>query len=1097
MSTIGIKQHFNCDYLFHPNRTDFSGESGSGKSMVADMIQLILVGSRVYKSSTDSNRVRDPKGMVLEPKGRQYGIGYVFLNIETHYNKYIVLGAYIESSHNKVQAFIIQGGYDWEEQLTPLSKPIYYRNLLINDRILPVGALEEQLSEVRLKQLSWKAYHHLLYSNELLALDLTKDKTLESFAGILRSFSRGKGFKTDSAALKKFLFGDDDQNKLMQKYQEEVQAINNDFIEHQRYIAEIKLINEKQKHIEDIIQLHAEYEAKKLVYFTAKVWYWKGLNSRYTCDLEAVTTEFNISKCRQNVLTRKEASLEVASLINLKQLKQQLESLEEADIHSTSREDAAVANFNKARHDKTAIEKVELWLSKNDNSIDSVRGWYKAERDKVNQKDTLVRFMRYLEVRGQQCAFEASAWCTDLEVKRSRYPRELQQIEEKLKTLKALSVFSNLNDPDSLAVWAKDNLVFPVSHEVESVLVYFQEFPRQEPLPTQNDRYLPFPDKLFHNLHIAHQAENGFWINLDGVYEFIKYTESRLLDTSDVENLFAQLLKLHLGLEERVRELLDQQEAETNLKSALDGFGGLEEAVQLYHDRVALLDYSPDDVTFFSGDEFNRHLELYEHRNRIRREYEIAKNEHDQLTAGKSGREAQIKGIRNEIKQVQNHFSIQALGEADIDLLIQQREATLEAAETELGTLMDGTTIQEVESALIPAEASLTKVLQLKATHAEQHANISQRKSALEELLAHAEALLKESQQAYWVAFKAELDFTSHQAVSQNPDEGEPSLEDLYKQSKETFHANYDLVKKSLEDANQLNNYSVGELAYKLLPTIFENSKVDKSIIEEKIAERLNKLTRDIQEIGSRKVEILKRVFTEVHKTYSQYLEKIQGIDTYLKRKNHLITGGNRASLRHRKSVDYPDKWMAPFRKQLDEALMNFGLFEDLKQEVDINKMMLRAFQAAGGNGKVSPEDLLNPKSYFDLDFDLKLDSGASNAGSQGQTYTANALLGLARLSLIEKEKRKGLRVMPIDEAEGLGGNYDMLHKLAKQEHYQIISMSIETAGDILEGEQYIYIMNENNLADESSYVPPLGIFSNDDPVEDIDLFIHQNNIEG
>ncbi|WP_099766211.1 hypothetical protein [Chryseobacterium sp. 52] len=53
-----------------------------------------------------------------------------------------------------------------------------------------------------------------------------------------------------------------------------------------------------------------------------------------------------------------------------------------------------------------------------------------------------------------------------------------------------------------------------------------------------------------------------------------------------------------------------------------------------------------------------------------------------------------------------------------------------------------------------------------------------------------------------------------------------------------------------------------------------------------------------------------------------------------------------------------------------------------------------------------------------------------------------------------------------------------MLHKLAKKEQYQIIAMSIETADDINEEGQYIYIMHDNKDANGLSYVPPLGIFN-------------------
>jgi DNA repair protein SbcC/Rad50 len=48
LSTVGIRNHYNSDYRFHPFRTDFAGDSGVGKSIIADVLQLILVGEREY-----------------------------------------------------------------------------------------------------------------------------------------------------------------------------------------------------------------------------------------------------------------------------------------------------------------------------------------------------------------------------------------------------------------------------------------------------------------------------------------------------------------------------------------------------------------------------------------------------------------------------------------------------------------------------------------------------------------------------------------------------------------------------------------------------------------------------------------------------------------------------------------------------------------------------------------------------------------------------------------------------------------------------------------------------------------------------------------
>ena len=59
LSTVGNRKHYNSDYRFHPFRTDFVGDSGVGKSIIADVLQLILVGEREFKSATDSSSERE------------------------------------------------------------------------------------------------------------------------------------------------------------------------------------------------------------------------------------------------------------------------------------------------------------------------------------------------------------------------------------------------------------------------------------------------------------------------------------------------------------------------------------------------------------------------------------------------------------------------------------------------------------------------------------------------------------------------------------------------------------------------------------------------------------------------------------------------------------------------------------------------------------------------------------------------------------------------------------------------------------------------------------------------------------------------------
>ena len=280
LSTLGIKQHFNCDYRFHRLRTDFSGESGSGKSMVADMIQLLLVGSAEFKSGTDGNQIRDTKGMVLENKGSRYGRGYILLNIELRPRKFITLGGYLETATNQLQSFIIQEGYDWDETLKPMDGPIYYQDLLCAGEVETVEELQKKYTKGYLKVLTLKKYHQLLYKTEILSIDLSNKENLKSYATILRAFSRGKGFNIGSEHLKTFLFGEEDRQMLMDKYKEEVRGISADFQQHQRYQEEIKLIHRKQKSIEEVAGQFQVYQQLRQELVTNKTIFWHAEHRR-------------------------------------------------------------------------------------------------------------------------------------------------------------------------------------------------------------------------------------------------------------------------------------------------------------------------------------------------------------------------------------------------------------------------------------------------------------------------------------------------------------------------------------------------------------------------------------------------------------------------------------------------------------------------------------------------------------------------------------------------------------------------------------------------------------------------------------------------
>ncbi len=1080
LSTIGLKQHFNADYLFHSYRTDFSGESGSGKSMVADMIQLVLAGSGEFKSATDSNKKRNVKGMLSISKGKSSAMGYIFLNVELKPKQYIVIGAYIESTSNVAEMFIIQNGYDWEE-LTPLESPIYCKDLTIGDKIDTLSNLCNKAENLRIKSFRKKSYHQILYNNGILSLDLSKDETLKTYASILRSFSRGKGFKTESEDLKKFLFGDEEQNSIMEKYKEEIHNINNDFHEHKRYLEEIGLINDKQSLLKNAFDKNKSYKETYSEYLIKRYQYWNTFKVRLGIEQRRLEEELISKDVESKFIDIQLQTLEIKDCEELFDLKRKTLELSE---EKNSKEETENEFFN-LKQAKLNIEFVEELLNLNGGKIENVVQWFHQQKTDYNNKQGLLAFTKHLSDNDVLVDFEESEWLADFEKESDQFTNNLNDIQSEITKLESLSKFSDLDNPESLSRWAIENLTFPISYTIESILVHFQQYGKTKPADKNANRYIPFPEELFENVEskIKEKTTSGFWLNLDGVFEYIEYSPNQILNVDNPESIKKSLLSLNEGIQQRLIALTKKINSDKKLKDKLFEFGNPKEYIDLYIRKDELIGFHIDPrVTDISEKKFEEYVQTHDKREDILLQYNLAQKKYEELTSQKAVLDSYSKRIQElESDLFENNLSID-IKIIEETILLNKKELSKKTDRLKL-LVPDRRTLEEKYSREINNQSKLfNQKLQLDSDigrlRDDEDRNEKQQTTATDALTL--------TEQLNQEIFRSTINFEEAIEEFKNPDEGTISLKSKAEQSKIAYEEYLKLITKNLPYDESA---SIGELAHHLLPTIFPSVIINEELISSDITERLNKLTQNIQEIGSRKIEILGSIFNEVYRVYTGYLTKINEIDTYLKKKNKTITGGNRASLTSKKSIHYPDSWLGSFRKQLNSQFINTGLFSELREELDINKMMIKAFQQLGGNVKVEPEDLMNPKSYFDLEFDLKLENDEINSGSNGQTYAANALLCLARLSLIEEKDKKGLKIMPIDEAEGLGSNYDMLHELAKKEQYQIVTMAIETAGEITDDGQYIYIMNENNLADMDSYVPPLGIFSNV-IVEDIAEYI-------
>lgn len=586
------------------------------------------------------------------------------------------------------------------------------------------------------------------------------------------------------------------------------------------------------------------------------------------------------------------------------------------------------------------------------------------------------------------------------------------------------------------------------------------------------------------------------------MFEYINYSANQYLNT-DKTIIQQRLSSFKKGLDQELKESQATLASIESLKEKLFEFEQLRYVVPLYlkkeiFQRDVQKQYliSEDELAEMCSNQVNK-ASLEADKKSLTETIEELIRSQDQKGTDQ---------IKNEIARIERYFTDNNLDSTNLQKALTRASDKKDSRQVDLTELKESLYKDDLEISMI--FRSITRDITSPATSLKRELEIEVEFNKEKTLydsssmqLKKCQGKLKEANEEYQNFFNHAFHPETHDNghlytdIDKDPEEGSNSLKSRWQSAKISFEGKYELIVQGLEDGTALKgSYNVGQLAHRLLPTVFTSAKaVENESVEVLLAEKLDYLHQSIREIGSRKLEILKKVFTEVNQTYREYLIKITEIDNYFKDPQKRITGGNKASLTINKSTDYPAHWMSVFNKTLTNQLSYIGMFESLTQEIDINEMMKAAFVSEGGTKNASIEDLLNPKSYFDLEFKLKLESGEDNSGSNSQAYSGYALLGLARLSLIE-DKRPGIKIMPIDEAQGLGSNYEMLRDVALDEGYQILSMSIDSAGELREGEQYIYMLSENRLQDQEHYVPAMAIFTEGQITPDINQFI--NDIE-
>ena len=1076
LSTLGIRQHQEFDYQFHGFRTDFVGDSGCGKSMIADLVQLVFVGSEVFHSGTDSMDKREVDGMVLRTAGgRGTDMAYVLLNIEVKPQQFLALGAYLESSTRQSRSFIIHKDYN-EQELRPFTQPLTVSDIYINEQIPTMEWFRESLEKKDLVLHSYssrKKFHAYLFKHDLLSIDLSQStQILRDYAMIIQSFSRGKSLDiSDSSSLKRFLFGNEKAKEISEKYRTAVEELQITLREYAQNRSEIELVTKKYQALKSLDEL-------------------RGKLSQDEEDFLLKACTFTLQQQNESYLGFKESSQEYLQAIST--LQTILEILSQARLSEaetldtlTIDQEAAQARYNKSLISHQAIKPFLVLMESyqcNEGELLEIYQDYQQNKHRHQLRETIgdalekALLSQTLSHYGQYSSV-------------SKILEEIQSHRESCQgsytQKRQLLDFADLNNAGSMGYWAIQNYQSR-SLEVESLLMFFKDLPAIQAQET-SDRYVPVPEQLLSEMPETEKNERGFWVSLGALRQFVPYVSKRLFAEDNVEELRVLLATMSTSLVEEIKALSAKLTKLDALREFILSEPKFAEYLLVYqHDQlqpwhepfesVATLEIHPQ--------EFEIGMAKLNCAQQITEEFEAAEKDWKATQKALSDYERVMNSLKSSEEKLNNFFS--GTGQQAILTTINTTFPELAQALSSNGAQLDHLSSKFKKSA--------SSDQWVKDTISGPQRNISSQdiNKQLEDYQGSRKAC-EDTFQETRLRLQREPDISTHQGrYLEYPREEEKRYEINKGIYEEKFKEIAGLYAPSEAYRFQVTqNYL--ELCTVVLPDAFLDARIEQNSSIEIIGEYLSQINDKNKSLNNRKLLKLRDILDEVGDEVSKREDTVRQIHNFLDNGEREITGGHRVSLRVNTLNCYPKGWINAYIEKLTEenTLFTTGqtLTELLSDSMSLEEKMINAFHAFGGHRGSKPkvEELLNPNSYFDLTFKMESQaSGKTNIGSTGQVYAAIALLCIARLSLVNKgafnkTPPPGIRFMPIDEAEGLGSNFDLLYDIARKFDYQIFTMGIKPLGRFKEGEQYIYMLSNNRQATEEVNHTPFAIFCDAD----------------
>lgn len=1119
LSTVGIIYHGDCDYVLHPHCTSFAGDSGVGKSIVADLLQLLFTGPGVYESATHSQQPRKLPGLVAN------GLAYAYANIEVAHKQYVGLGCYLEAA-GTAYPFLVYRGYH-DELLTAFEQPLGFRDFIFDGQIKPYKIWAERLrqhpSSVRAQAFSasYRRYHEILHKNHILPLDVgNSDGLLKNYAKIIRSFARSGELEKGSINYLEFLFGKETEVAIWEDYQALLKEFEQDGREQHGQNTLIEEIKDKIANFRSLLTLQSQAQQAQLAFAAGLVRYRRYQTAaieRELSELRYTSQQHTLSYfCLHAELLRRKAEVASREQKEYSQSAKQKPELEKKQFQLAEAVELAkvaekttytqVDYLNTQQLDAVQIEQ---WLAGQfgPSAVELLQAQRQQEQHRVEGRQ-LEAFLAHLEANNLVELFTVSAWAngspdTDHFVR-------LHNLQERLTSAEQLQKFNDLHDEDSLARWALTQGIL-LSREQESILAHFSSLSKlRTRTATAGMRYLADPATLLAPPLplLPGDSESGFWLDLRGIGKWIPRLEPNHCvffdtDTVRIERLLSQRAAAAGQTVEELRQLV---ESEQRIEKVLETYSeDWRTALRLYARREELATTAETEANALPDErKLQEMLQRYVNLEQIRRDLTEAQRKHREAVTHRSAQETAIIKISKDLEACDK--VLLATNQDKLAERLKLAESEQHQMQHELAQWLrkhqiSSETYQQhivptVADALTEAEDEMLR--DERATHKAGRENADKEVEATELSLSKSQTQVVAAEQAFQKVTGHAFEGADDDTDPAEPDEAE--AEDAKFEYEKLFSI---LAAPLGTDGTRLSYQESAKLIQQAVPAAFKTYLDQPEQALDELLAYLEEISAKSNQLAEHKLTRLGDLLNRVRTTAKAYMSEIQELESYFRRREAGIAGGFNAKLRVSMAPEYPLEWLHHFQDALNAKTRGeTEAFDALRQHENLQKLMRATYLEKGGkNTQATVQELLNPKSYLRLTYHMEVE-GQVNHGSTGQTFMAAALLNVARLSLIGREgqqkRRPGVRFMPVDEAAGLGSNYTNLLKLAAQQGYQVISLAIEPVLDAdpeTVADHRIYVLGAGQPKAKLNLLPMLIRGTQAEPLNENDFYAPTPNL--